>query len=264
MTPPPSRRVPAATRRALTLAAALLVACASAPQAGRRVLAGNPARNLLILPLNVATVMQPELEGASRVVWEELEVYLRSQGKELKTVSFAAARRLWVASIQEARAANARAGYDEASRVLVAKLSQHASFDALIAPSLVVREATIAGRSASWDGALRALEIESAERLPADLPLEGVAPAASLHVVVFDREGTELQEQIAGLELLVGTRVRRDAAWGTDAIELQFVPRAAPFANREHVRECIAKALAPFLPPFASPLHRGTPLRDPS
>jgi hypothetical protein len=247
----------------VALVAAVLVGCASAPRKERLVLAGNPARSLLVLPLNVATVMQPELEGASRVVWEELEIYLRAHGKELKTVSLAAARRLWVASIQEARAANPRAGYGDASMLLVGKLSQHAAFDAVVAPSLVVREATIAGRSASWDGTQRALEIEAGERLPADVPLEGVAPAASLHVVVFDPGGAELQEQIAGLELLVGARVRRDAAWGADAIELQFVPRADPFADREHVRQGIAKALTPFLPPFASQLERGAPRRDP-
>jgi catechol 2,3-dioxygenase-like lactoylglutathione lyase family enzyme len=239
------------------LVAAPLLGCANAPRKERSVLAGNPARNLLILPLNVAAVMPTELEVARPIVWEELEIYLRAQGKELKTLSFEAARRLWVASIQEARAADARAGYDDAARVLVGKLSHYAAFDAVIAPSLYVRKARIAGRSASWDGVERPLEIESPERLPLDFPLDGVAPAASLHAVVLDPQGNKLQEETVGLELLVGVRVVRKRGWSTDAApsaeraSLEFTPRTDAFASREHLQEGIARALAGFLPPPA-------------
>jgi hypothetical protein len=239
------------------LVAAQLLGCASAPRSERSVLAGNPAQSLLILPLNVAAVMPPELEAASPVVWQELELYLRAQGKELKTVSFQAARSLWIASIREARAADARAGYDHAARVLVGKLSRHADFDAVIAPSLYLRHARIAERSASWDGVERPLEFDAKERLPADFPLEGVAPAASLHAVVLDPQGNKLQEVISGLELVVGVRVLRDRARSADRVTLQFVPRTDLFATREHLREGIAKALAPYLPPLV-------PVEDPA
>ena len=227
-------------------------------------LAGNPARNLLILPLNVAAVMPTELEVARPIVWEELEIYLRAQGKELKTVSLEAARRLWVASIQEARAANARAGYDDVARVLVGKLSQSAVFDAVIAPSLYLRKAQIAGQSARWDGVEWPLEIEARGSLPVDFPLEGVAPAASLHVVVLDPEGNKIQEAISGLELLVGVRVvgkrgaSNDAAPSAGATpSLEFTPRTDLFSSREHVQQAIAKALAGFLPPLPRVDGRG-------
>ena len=230
--------------------------CASAPTKGRSVLAGNPARNLLILPLNVAAVMPAELEAASPVVWEELEVYLRAQGKELKTVAFRDARRLWLASIHEARAADAHAGYDEAARLLVGKLSEHADFDAVIAPSLFLREAKIEGRSASWDGVERPLRIDAKAPLPADLPLEGVAPASSLHAVVLDPDGNRLQEAIAGLELLVDVRVLGQRGWTADEVTLQFVPRTELFTDRERLQQGIARALAPFLPPPPTPTTR--------
>ena len=250
------------------LVAAALLGCASPPREKRTVLAGNPARGLLILPLNVAAVMPTELEPASPIVWEELEVYLRAQGKELKTVSLEAARQLWVASIVEARAANARAGYDDAARVMVAKLARYAAFDAVIAPSLYLRKARINGRSASWDGVERAVEIEAAERLPADMPLDGVAPAASLHAVVLDPEGNKIEEATAGLELLVGVRVIRKRGWNMESapspetVGLEYTPRTDLFTRRENVQEGIAKALAGFLPPLAPDEGRGTPLRD--
>src|SRR5262249_58334805 len=72
---------------AAALAAACLAGCAGGPARQRSVLAGNPTRNLLVLPLNVAVVMPSELEAARPIVWQELEIYLRAQGKELKTVS---------------------------------------------------------------------------------------------------------------------------------------------------------------------------------
>jgi len=239
------------------LAAGLVVAnlfgCASGTRSERSVLAGNPARNLLILPLNVAAVMPPELEAASPSVWEELEIYLRAQGKELKTVAFRDARRLWLESIREAREADARAGFEDAARVLVGKLARHAVFDAVIAPSLYLREARISGRSASWDGVERPLEIEATERLAADLPLEGAAPAASLHAVVLDAQGNQIQQAIGGLELLVRVRVlhKRDASPG--AVTLEFATRSGLFSSREHLHEGIAQALTPFLPPLPLP-----------
>jgi catechol 2,3-dioxygenase-like lactoylglutathione lyase family enzyme len=253
---------------AAALAAASLLGCASPPREERTVLAGNPARDLLILPLNVAAVMPSELEAASPIVWRELEIYLRDQGKELKTVSLEAARKLWLASIAEARAANARAGYDDAARVLVGKLARHAAFDAVIAPSLYLRKARIAGRSASWDGVERVVEIEAPERLPVDLPLDGVAPAVSLHAVVLDPEGNKVEEAIAGLELLVEVRVVRKSGWSIEAapsaetVGLEYTPRTDLFTHREDVQEGIAKALAGFLPPLAPVEERGTPLRD--
>lgn len=221
-------------------------------------LAGSPLRNLVILPLNVAAVMPPELLAASPAVWAELEVYLRAQGKELKTVSFRDARRLWIESIREARKVDAHAGYEDASRLLVGKLATHASFDAVIAPSLYLREARIAERSAKWDGVERPIEVEAPGKLPAGVPLEGAAPAASLHVVVLDAQGNQIHEAIGGLELLVAVRVLRkrdiaeqpEAEWQSGTVSLQFVTRTDLFASREQLHEGIALALAPFLPPL--------------
>jgi hypothetical protein len=234
---------------AAALGLALLLGCAGggAPRE-RTVLAGNAARNLVILPLNIAAVMPTELEASSPVVWKELEVYLRAQGKELKTLSFRNARQLWLSSIGAARAADARAGFDDAARVLVGKLAQLVDFDAVIVPSLYLREAPIAGRSASWDAVERPLAIEGMERLRADLRLEGLAPGASLLVALFDALGEKLHDGIGGLDLLVVARVVRTRASAPDAITLQFTTRTELFASRENVQEGIATALAPFLP----------------
>jgi hypothetical protein len=247
------------------LALVLLLGCAIEPRNERSVLLGNESRVLLILPLNVAAVMPRELEGPSPIVWRELELYLRAQGKELKTVARPVARKLWLQSIQLARAGEkgARAGYDDAARNLALELRKHAEFDALIAPSLYVQQARIAQRSASWDGVERELEFEFGERvlearsLVANTPLEGAAPAASLHVSVFDAQGEKLHEGRGGLDLLVRVRVGRgkapaaeDAYGLTPAPTFEFATRSDLFADRAQLRAGFNAAFVPFLLPL--------------
>jgi hypothetical protein len=241
---------------AAALALAHLLGCASAPRKEKSVLAGGAAQNLLILPLNVTAIMPPELEALSSFVWTELEIYLREHGKQLKTASFRDARRLWLGSIRQARAGEkgARAGFDDAARLLVLELAKHAEFDTVIVPSLFVRKARISGSSATWDGVERPLEFEESGRearnILANAPFVGAAPAASLHAVVLDAKGNKLQEGKGGLELLVRVRVLGRLGSPTPEPTLEFATRTDLFANREHVREGIAKALAPFLPPL--------------
>lgn len=243
------------TRLRLTLAAIALlsaVGCAmAARQPERSVSAARPAHRLLILPLNLAAPMPPELEALSPFVWEQLELYLRAREKELRTVNLQDARRLWVSSVLEVRAGNGsdEVGFAEAARVLVGKLERYAAFDAVIAPSLLVRQAQIYDRVAAWDGVERQIEIEAygqaARNVEVRTKLKGVAPAASLHVVVLDAGGNELQEKIAGLELLVRVLVqgkRSGLLW------FDFATRTDLFEDPALVRGGIAEALAPFIP----------------
>lgn len=246
---------------AAIFALALTLGCASAPkQPERSVLMGNPARNLLILPLNVAAAMPEELVAQSPIVWDELEIYLRGRDRQLKTVNPRDIRRLWIASVREVRARpeGAKAGYKEAARVLVGKLAQYAEFDGVIVPSLFIRKAQIHDQAASWDGVERPVELEASgaartkltmsdtmgdEKL--DAKLEGVAPAASFHAVVFDAQGNEIQEAVGGIELLVSVEA---LARRSGAITFKYVTRTDLFSNLAWVRQGIALALAPFIP----------------
>ena len=114
-----------------------------------------------------------------------------------------------------------------------------------------MREAPIEGRSARWDGVERELEFElrgeGAQRLVEETPFEGVAPAASLHVVVFDAKGERVHEAIGGLELLVRVRVQAGAALG-EAPSIAFVKRRELEPAPDHLRAGIGEAFAPYLP----------------
>jgi hypothetical protein len=207
----------------------------------------------LILPLNVAAAMPEQLEPFQESVWKELELYLRAHGKDLKTLSLPAARGLWADSIRRVRAGQkgGRAGFEDAARVLALEIRDEAQFDAMIVPSLFIREAAIENRSASWDGVERALELRTRGPEPrslVEMPLEGAAPGASLHVAVFDAKGDKLHEALGGLELLVAVRTVGRNLSGVPTF--QFTPRTALFENREQLREGINAAFAPFLRPL--------------
>jgi len=241
--------------RGVTAALALGVAfgCASGPPRERSVLFGAENRIFLILPLNIAAAMPPQLAFFGPIIWEELELYLRAQDKQLKTVSRLTARKLWLKNIQQIRAGEKgnRAGFDDAARALALELGKHAEFDALIAPSLFIREAPFANRSARWDGVERPLEFEARgleARNFAATPLEGAAPAASLHIAVFDAKGEKIHEGMGGLDLLARIRVTGTSPSGP--LTFEFETRSDVFGNREDLREGIAAAFAPLLPPL--------------
>jgi hypothetical protein len=236
------------------LAAALAFACAGGAARETTVLAKVPER-VVILPFNVVTAMPAELKAPSPAVWSALESYLREQGSQLKTLAFPTARALWVASMRDAQAekgsAQSKSALDAAiGRSFVAKLLPNAEFDAVVFPSLFIQRAALSGTKATWDGAEQTIEIDAGVRdavIADDAPIEGAAPAASLHVVVFDAKGEKVHESQAGLALLVGARISH-ADDPVSAPSFTFVPRRDPFGDPLVLRRGIARSLAPFIP----------------
>lgn len=243
----------------LPLAALALVlvlqGCATAPPRAPSVLMGSENRVFLILPLNVATPMPRELEHFSAIVWKELELYLRNQEKQLKTISSKAARTLWLRMIRQLRAGGSAAavGYEDAARALTLELRKHTDFDTMIAPSLFIQKARITNRSARWDGVAHELEIEArglAARSLMAKPFEGLAPAASVHVVAFDPSGDRIHEGQGGLDVLVRVQVKAGDRADPNGPNptFQFATRTDLFADRTRLREGINEAFVPFLP----------------
>jgi hypothetical protein len=230
--------------------------CTGAAPNATTVLAASPGhQTLVLLPLNVATPLPAELGDSSAVVWSALRDYVRGQGATLKTLPLPVARQLWLASIRAAQTAKGKqSGFDDAAVYFVRRLAENADFDAVIMPSLFVQRAHLEGVKAEWDGVERELEFEMARRsvsLPENLAVEGAAPAASLHAIVLDAAGAKLQEQQAGLALLVRIRVGSAQGSAEDA-RFSFIPIDQPFADRAQLTAGIARALAPFLPDRSS------------
>jgi hypothetical protein len=238
----------------VVVGATLVLGCAASPEPKARViLASSESEVVLVLPFNVTTVMPPELESASPLVWDELTAHLKDHGRQLKTVDPATARRLWLESVRKARAGErgARAGFEEAAELFVQELGRSAAFGLVVSPSLAVRQALLSGRSAHWDGVSRPVEFVAATRAAQALArrttVDGGAPASSLHVIVLDSQGRKVQEQLRGVDLLV--RIRVVASSGGNHVELvDQIPRLDPFENYEAIQDAVRESLAPLLP----------------
>lgn len=207
---------------------------------------------IVILPLNVTSPLPAELQGASGLVWSALRVYLESHQIKLQTLSPEAARGLWLASIKAAQSDPKikNPGYDDAARAFVHELLESAQFDALLVPSLYVQRAILSGTVARWDDTETTIAVDVVGRgaqILDDAPLEGAAPAASLHVVVFGADGGKIQEARAGLALLVGARITPASGARTEP-DISFVPRKEPFSDHAALVLGVSRALSPFLP----------------
>jgi len=73
--------------------------------------------------------------------------------------------------------------------------------------------------------------------------VRGKIGAASLHVAVLRPDGTRVYEGLGGLDLVQD--LHRDDPWGGS---WSYELRAEPFADREHVREGVERALEGTLP----------------
>jgi len=265
--PPVQPLPPGSIRRirpilAAVLAGAALVACAQ----GSRVAAlaeadvaaaGRAAPVLMVLPLNVTVEMPEELQGPSLAVWAELENYLRDHDKQLKTVSYQDARRLWLLSVERAhRSDRHTADFATAAGLLAVELRRHAEFDAMIAPSVFIQEASMLGTRAIWDGVDRPVEIRREHRKIGRRTLHAsrTARAASIHVAVFASNGRLLHQGQGGLDLLVRAQLDEDLT--EDLLTSKFwyfEARPEFFADPELLREGVAKALEPFVSPETEP-----------
>ena len=119
----------------------------------------------------------------------------------------------------------------------------------MILPSLFVRQASFSDRIARWDGAVQRLQLKAQglnARSLSEMPLEGVAPALSLHVAVFDAEGAKLHDGLGGLEVLVRVRAIGTSLSGEPGF--RFTARTDLGTSPERVIDGIATAFEPFLP----------------
>jgi hypothetical protein len=233
----------------IVLAGILVLGRASRASEEREVLVGNASDAILLLPMNVVTQMPSELAAMGPIVWDDLAEYLQDQGQPLKTARMSDARMLWRTSVRKLRDVPdpASVGIDDALRLLVQALGEHADFSKVLVPSLLLREAPIRNRKAEWDGVSRSVEFRAAtpetRKLALLVRFEGLAPGASLSVVVLDAEGRTLHRKTRGLELIAAVRVVEDPKQ-----PFVFESYRDLFQDRDVLREGIAQALDPFLP----------------
>lgn len=237
------------------LGALALGACASHPYEPAAEQLGASAQTVLVVPLNVSLAMPTQMVEPSERVWQALLRYVQEHDKQVRTVSLVEARRLWLDSVQRARAeAAGDVDFDAAARVFALELGQETPFDAVILPTLFVQRARLSSRRARWDGVLREVEVEHDVHHVGSIwtttHFSGFTPGASLQVAVLDAAGAKVHEAQAGLALLQRVKVEGKKGATPSEMRIRWVPRPDLFENEADVREGIEKALDPFLAPL--------------
>jgi hypothetical protein len=215
---------------------------------------------VVLLPMNITTPTPDALADAAPELWQALRRYLEAHDIQLKTVAFSTARSMWIESAREAGTRAQRGGFAAAAAIFVEKLKAHSEFGAVVFPTLFVQGAIVSGRTATWDGTERDVEIDEGAwsgDFDEETPFGGAIPAASLHVAIVAANGSVVHERQSGLALLSRVRLTRRPELGTPGFEIE--PVAEPFADRPALDAAIARVFAPYLTPIDPSAPRESP-----
>src|SRR5438552_4086871 len=144
-------------RRALALGAGCVLALAGCMDGPANTLVsgqpGAPAiRKFLVCPANLLIALPAEVSEGTGPVREQIEAYLRFQGRDVETVDLYEAKQ----ALEKALAAAKQAGAVEKTVPLfAAELSQSHRFDALVLPSVLLHQTRVSDNNAQWDGVSR-------------------------------------------------------------------------------------------------------------
>ncbi len=211
---------------------------------------GNPApQHFLVLPLNLAVPVPEGLEGSTDDIFSAIAGYLRHRGNSIETISPTAAREKWRSSIAEVEASGApKRDFETAMRVFIERDRKSRSFDAVIVPSLVLRETEIRKRQVKWDGVIRRYTVvnlsDEAKKKKISDAISPEFSGVSLHVTVFNSDGELIFQAYGGLDL--AHDLDMDDAERTMRARLTF--KSKLLKNGKYLREGIALAFDPYLP----------------
>ena len=239
----------------------LVTGCASKPEntiePGHE---GAPGveRFLLCSP-NMILGLPAQLQGATTPVRNEIEEYLRLQEREVQRLNLYDGKIVWNRSVERAK----REGdIGRATEIFASELGKYFEFQAIVVPSVSLHQTRVSSSSGSWDGVRRHLRMQNVptanagsrgeDTLADGLALGGVTgdvAVTSLHVLVFDGQGTRVFEGRGGLDFIHDI----DLSKVKSSYEFDFVLRRDLLQDSEALREGIEIAFTPYLAPTEEP-----------
>jgi len=240
------RRV--ARAAAAVLAAALATSCGHGSQMyGRhyQLLPGEHGRNVeraLIVPVNLVPNLPVGLLGHTAEVSDEIAAYLTSHGIEVVPTEEETARQLWTECFEQSRPRDGDPDPAAAANAFVRQLRERTAFDVLVVPTLVYRKGRLRDGRVRWDGVVRALPVVGGSNAKSPIRRKtGEVAGVSLHVIVFDEQGTEVFHGVGGLDVAhTAVYIPSRGGW-------YLRHREDPFTEPAHVREGVELAFEPYL-----------------
>ncbi len=207
---------------------------------------------VLLCPLNVALSLPAEIAGGAKPVHNELATYLEAQGLEVERLGLSEGRLRWREAGDEAK----RKGSEDAAAIFVPKLAERREFDVLMMPSLILHSVRVTDSSGTWDGVRRRVNTVNApsqgmggstDTFTKGLAYGGISGdvmAASLHVMVFSRDGQRVFEGRGALDF-----VQEADLAAASRYKWQLRMKPGLLRNPKVLHEGVELALGPYLPP---------------
>jgi hypothetical protein len=206
----------------------------------------------LLLPMNVVITLVPELEDAAAILETEVAEFLRQNGRAVHELSFGEARSEWVAAAKEVTSRGWELSFDRNVAVFAERMLQSHDFDAMVMPAVIGRDIRVSGSFGRWDGVSRRFPTRNEPRLKPGQSggvvghgFAGTFMGASLHVMVFTRDGSRVFEGRGGLDFVHYA----DLSTALETWRWEIHRRDDFLEDPEIVREGIRLAFEPYLGP---------------
>ena len=207
---------------------------------------------VLLLSPNALTELAPELDGSTRRVSKEIRAHLEACDVEVTAMSVADARQAWMGlETQAGESQEQRAG--RFARLLIAAYD----VDVMIAPDLAMRAGRVRAvtRDVDWDGVRRTLEVKGHigehGSVWVTTEVRGEMPAVSLHVAVYEPQGSVVFDSFGGLDLIHDAKLnpvtRQDLNQRVPIPTWNWELKRGRLRDAEHLREGVAMAFEPYL-----------------
>ena len=223
------------------LSTLVLCACAMSPKHEYELLPGRAHRpelqTALLVRINTTDPPLEGLEKGEEEIFGLIQTYLEQRGLRLKVAEGTAHQEAANAAVRKARDA-ARSGQSGsvARELRYADLVPHiveqlaAEADLVIVPNMVLSAASFQGNVLRWDGVRRRNPGVGALRM------SGNSNAASLHVAIYEADGTRVFAGYGGLDVI----------WGIDIgkRKMELIPDR--LENTNNLRQGVCVAFHPY------------------
>ena len=220
--------------------------------------AGAPdVRVFLLCPQNLVVALQPEFERGVEPAQAAIVAYVEAHGRRVERLSLQPARQLWLRGVAAAKAAGERR-FEAAALAFVKEAAALYEFDALLMPSLILRQVLVQDREAAWDGVERRIRFANTPRAPVgrgqNTFTQGIAMGSlsanvsvvSLHLFAFARDGRMVFQGRGGIDILEEV----DFEGVQQTMRFQLRRRDDVFEDRQILDEAVEVAFTPYLAPL--------------
>lgn len=201
---------------------------------------------VLIVPMNAGGDPPPPYVAGAQELERDVVAYVEATGREAKRVpSF---------EVEQRRHAIATADGDDLARAehlrseLARSLAADHPADVIVMPALLVRQGNYTGRMLLWDGAARAIPIETDGNATMEVhSIAGKGLGTTLRMTILTPDGARVFERYVGLEPIEQYRMSGVGAVG--GVSIQGSRRSDLFRDHELLEEAVTRSFEPLLEP---------------